>query len=191
MKKIALFFALWFCFFMFFTALSPPTEGSKTCLTSKMTKTIVLPASLHEIEEEAFENTAAESIIFPELLTTIGNRAFARNNALATVYLPESIKYIGAHAFDESHELTIRGVEGSYAAAWAKTHNVPFEQVESAASWITRLGRLVRGTSLFSLSFGYACPMIQFRRRRKTEIWERSMRPQDRTDLYPINYRFP
>lgn len=52
-----------------------------------------------EIANEAFYNKSIQSLVLPQYLTTIGDRAFQYNNSLKEVTLPESLKVIGYQAF--------------------------------------------------------------------------------------------
>ncbi|MDE6200731.1 MAG: leucine-rich repeat domain-containing protein [Clostridiales bacterium] len=52
--------------------------------------------SLKEIEMNAFENTALESVILPDTLTRMGSRAFKDCSQLKTVYIPENTFMYGS-----------------------------------------------------------------------------------------------
>ena len=190
MKKLSLFLALLFCLTAFSTA-SPLTEPLGRSAAANAADILLLPASLEELGEEAFEGTAVKSVIFPDSTSVIRDRAFAGNCVLRSVYIPKSVVHIGDRAFEESSSLTIHGSEGSYAAAWARSHNVAFSRVEPISLWIIKLGKLLRAVSVCALSLSCLCSGVLFPRRRRADIWEKSMRPQDRPELYPIDYRFP
>nr|MCR4883174.1 leucine-rich repeat domain-containing protein [Clostridiales bacterium] len=59
----------------------------------------------------------------PDGLTTIESEAFV-GIAVESVYIPESVISIAADAFDD--DITIYGVEGSYAETYAESRNLPF-----------------------------------------------------------------
>ena len=59
-----------------------------------------LPATLNEIDEEAFANLACQAIIIPDGCTTIGEYAFAGCNNLLYVRIPQSIKSYPENAFN-------------------------------------------------------------------------------------------
>ena len=60
---------------------------------------LTLPASLHEIEEEAFEGIAADTVIIPDGVTRIGARAFA-DSRVRLLVIPDSVTEIAPNAFD-------------------------------------------------------------------------------------------
>lgn len=191
MKKIALLLALWFGFSVWSAAAAPLAEIVDGYIEADTSRLVVLPASLERIEDSAFEGTAIETVIIPDSTESIGERAFANNKALKITCVPESVKHIGDNAFEDSFNVTIRGVKGSYAAAWAQMHNISFSQEEPTSAFITGLKKLLQGSILLSFGTGCISPSVQFWQRRKTKSWVKSMRPQDRPELYPINYKFP
>lgn len=69
---------------------------------SSLTK-VNFPEGLIEVGEYAFHVTSLKEIILPETVTTVGKFAFAVNKAenLEKLYVPESLKNIGASAFAE------------------------------------------------------------------------------------------
>jgi len=187
MKKLALILALLFSISIWFSSASllwddPPED---------MSLAFVLPTSLVMIEDEAFVATAAQTVLLTDSLSEIGDRAFADSPSLKIVIIPGSVVYIGEHAFDGISDLTIRGEKGSYAAKWAQEHNIAFVPSMTAAHWIRTLVKLFGGSFFAFLPFCCADPRVLLRLRRKAaDVW-RSMRPQDRPELYPIDYRFP
>ena len=66
-------------------------------------RSVRIPASVREIQADAFASTALTSVIFddtrdyPSQLTTVGERAFA-STALTSIVLPGAVTTIGAHA---------------------------------------------------------------------------------------------
>lgn len=142
------------------------------------------------IEDEAFEATAAMTVIFSDSLVRIGERAFAYSSRLREIVIPESVAYIGDSALEGVSGLVIRGAVDSYAARWASEHDIAFTPINTVQTWIKTLVQML-GVSPVALLPVYACPAITNRRRRTVlDAW-RSMRPQDRPELYPIDYRFP
>lgn len=187
MRKLALLLALLFGISTWFSA------ASLLCGTAQAdtASVFVLPAALRTIEDEAFTGTAAAEVILPDSLAVIGERAFAGNRRLSLVSIPASVESIAEHAFEGSADLTIRGERDSYAAQWAREHDIAFRQAESVPAGLKKLGRLLGGDFFISLCSTLVCPCVSLRRRRRiVDAW-RSMRPQDRSELYPIDYRFP
>ena len=159
-------------------------------LSAKAETSFKLPASLMVIEDSAFEGTAAEAVELPDSLISIGERAFADSN-LRAISIPESVEYIAEHAFDGTDQLTISGVKGSYAENWANEHNVVFIRQGTAAAWQIKLKKLFQNNMALTVTLSFLSPGITLRRRRRTGDSWRSMRPQDRIELYPVNYKFP
>lgn len=187
MKKIALLLTLLFCICIcvFPSSLLQEKTGDSSSFT------FVLPASLVTIWDEAFGSTAAETVILPDSLVVIGERAFADNLNLKEITIPESVNYIGDQAFEGVFGLTIRGAEDSYAARWAQAHDIAFSTAETALNWIEAPGKRLCNSFIAALNCLCVCPAVSLRRRRRIlDMW-RSMRPQDRAELYPIDYRFP
>ena len=190
MKKIAVIILVCFCISMCLTSGLMPKADEEHILPEGAAL-FVLPASLEEIGASAFESTGAEKIIIPDSTDIIGDSAFAHNINLRFVLIPKSVTYIGDQAFEGISCLTIQGEENSYAIKWARDHNVNYIQTESALVHIMRLGKQLN--VLFSVLYALADICLASRlwkRRIVVDVW-RSMRPQDRPELYPINYRFP
>ena len=87
--------------------------------------TFILPASLQVIEEDAFSGTAVETAILPEGLLEIDENAF-EGTQLKDVFIPDTTESIADTAFDNIPDLTIHGLDGSYAKDWAEDHHIPF-----------------------------------------------------------------
>ena len=188
MKRTILIFILCLCISM----LSGPLPAAAE-MTGQNTGPpeyhVRLPSSLVQIGDSAFENTAVESVYLPTMTMVIGSRAFAANRALRIVYIPKTVVHIGEQAF-EGDQLTIYGEKDSYAAAWARSHNVAFLQEQSTLSWTDIIRKLLRENAFLIVSLGCLSPAA-FPQLKKAGRRERSMRPQDRPELYPIDYRFP
>lgn len=152
--------------------------------------TMVLPASLRTIEAEAFAETAASIVVLPESTAVIGERAFASIRTLREIHIPQSVQYMADHVFEGSPNLTVFGEANSYAENWAREHDVLFTRAGSGILANGKLLNLIANEFLLLLPFGCIDPRLLclLRRRRNTE---RSMRPQDRPELNPIDYRFP
>ena len=147
-----------------------------------------LPTSLQYIEDEAFAETGLSSILFSENLLYIGSRAFSAYS-LKDAYVPERTEYIGENAFPA--ETVIHGVENSYVQIWAQKNGLTFVNdyifCSNAKPIKTSLEHAI-------LIFFFVIPLDSVKnthKRRSTQKYVRSLRPQDRTELYPINYRFP
>lgn len=152
-------------------------------------KVSVFPLSLVSVFDEAFADTEIEIALFQGRLKYIGSRVFDNTHSLTDVYIPESVRIIGNDAFTVG--VTIRSVENSYAQSWAEENGFIFVvddvlngRTEAIRLYINGLAFLLCSISPFDI---YALRVL----RRRTEEYTKSMRPQDRPELYPINYRFP
>ena len=151
----------------------------------------VFPSALQEIEDEAFENTALEVAVFPIGLRTIGYRSLSNVDSLSYLYIPNSVSCIDATAFEGDSRLVIRGIEGSYVQKWAQMYDIPFE-IEDIWTEAQPSASINIESLLFLFSLILPDDLKLFEKEvGKTAQYLRSMRPQDRPELYPINYRFP
>ena len=151
----------------------------------------VLPKSLTVIEESAFEETAPEMVVLQNAVAFIGEKALANAHSLVEIIIPESVRFIDDTAFEGVSGLAIQGEKDSYAALWAQEHNVAFVQMTRSPAGNKVNKELSNGELLLMVPFLLSCPNGELWRRRRNTHRIRSMRPQDRPELYPINYRFP
>ena len=85
-----------------------------------------LPAMLTDIGDEAFMgDTSLDTVILPDSLKTIGDRAFA-NSSINMIVIPESVNSISASAFSGSPNVIIYGISGSNAQRYANENEIPF-----------------------------------------------------------------
>lgn len=84
------------------------------------------PAALRAIQSEAFLGTAARMIALSEGAESIDSRAFADSENLKLVFLPDSLQFIAANAFENSDSAMIVCSEGSYAQAYAESAGIDF-----------------------------------------------------------------
>lgn len=163
------------------------TEGTD----AEADRLFTLPSSLLIIEDEAFEGVAAQTVVFPDGLQSIGKGAFANASSLKEVYIPDSTQYIGDSAFSVNSGLTIHGIDGSYAKDWANKHEIPFV-IDDVWSVFVPSGRFSNTLpNPVSRPVATIILVILFELFRLNYYGVRSRRPQDRPELYPINYRFP
>ena len=151
----------------------------------------VFPCSLEAAGEEAFRGTAVRTVVFQEGFRSIGDFAFADAHNLTDVYIPSSTEYIGNNAFPSNKHLAIHGVIGSVAAKWAKEHQVPFVP-SNIWSLLDDSGTMNSTNRILADSY---CQEVASEKNNnlhgRTENEGRSMRPQERPELNPIDYRFP
>lgn len=156
-----------------------------------------LPSSLIIIGEEAFEGTSLQYVHLPSSLETIGDRAFADIEPLESVYIPEETKWIGEDAFANDGQVVLMGESGSYAERWAHEHGLRFAIYCDLTANAGSLGARAKqnGALIPCLFASVLLWLLAELNRRKPILWGigegKTMRPQDRPELNPIDYSFP
>ena len=163
--------------------------SQKTGFSSK--GTFKLPSSLIIIEDEAFEGTAVETVVFQNGLVSIGSNAFGNIDVLKDVYIPDTTTYIADSAFSVTDDLTVHGVDGSNAEDWAEKHGIPFVADDiwravpnSTSQNNIRINPVYRYIATLLLTICFTVFRFGYYK-------VRSRRPQDRPELNPIDYCFP
>lgn len=88
---------------------------------------LILPAELREIGKESFVGIRAEEVVLPQYLQSIGSRAFADNEQLMLVLIPESVVFIADDAFEGCHSLTfLLNGNNAYAKEYAIKHEISY-----------------------------------------------------------------
>ena len=87
---------------------------------------VIMPASVQQIQPEAFLGSRMGTVKLPDGVKAIGDRAFASCSNLTSIYLPDSLQSISSSAFAGSDAVTIYGKKGSLAENYAKARNIPF-----------------------------------------------------------------
>ena len=85
-----------------------------------------LPGGLTELQEEAFAEIGAESVIVPGTVTVIGARAFADCENLYLIEFENASPEIGEGAFDNCGVLILYAPEGGTLEAYAAEHGILF-----------------------------------------------------------------
>ena len=85
-----------------------------------------LPAALQMIDDSAFEGTALISVAIPESVTYIGDHAFANIPTLLWIRIPDSTHFIGKDTFAGSQQVILTASNKSYARTWAVKNSIPF-----------------------------------------------------------------
>ncbi len=151
---------------------------------------LILPTYLEVIEEEAFSGTAAETVVFPKGFLWIGAYAFDDSQYLTDVYIPETTEYIADSAFYIASNLTIHGIDSSYAKEWASRHNIPFV-VDDYWNIINQSLETLNAKRESIIQYTVINLLVVFPALCCAPYEKRSRRPQDRPELYPIEYKFP
>lgn len=87
-------------------------------------KLVTIPSGTTAIEFEAFLNSAAEEVVLPEGLQSIGVRSFGNCESLKLVHIPDSVSYISAVAFSGSENVTLLCAPGSYSESYALSNGI-------------------------------------------------------------------
>ena len=91
-----------------------------------------VPEGTKVIGKEAFAwNINLSDVTLPDGVTRIDDYAFYACKSLVAVTIPESVTTIGSDVFTLRQNLTIYGVQGSYAETYANSNNIPFKELES------------------------------------------------------------
>lgn len=151
----------------------------------------VLPSALQEIDKEAFAGTAIQTITLPDGVLSVGDNVFVDNAFLTDIFIPASVEDISDSAFPKDSDFIIRGIERSFVGDWAKKHNIPFVADDKWKLVLNNQETI--GSSREELCSQY-CVMNPEKIARGFHVVEEdnlSRRPQDRSELNPIDYRFP
>lgn len=163
------------------------SKKSKISITGETIS--LFPALLQVLEEEAFWGTSLRTIVFCEKIEYIGEQAFACSVMINDVYLPESIMHIGKDAFP--NDIVVHCINNSFAQKWANEHAINFV-VDNIWS-----------NSAITETIHFDVPIVTFfaffpidekdikRVKRRICKYVRCMRPKNRPELNPIDYKFP
>lgn len=152
-------------------------------------KSATFPVSLQRIEDDAFSGTSFCTLAFQEGLLYIGEHAFWNANSQIDVYIPESTVFIGDNAFPEN--AIVHGLGDSYAEKWAKNNQYQF--IEESIWSIQKTPKKIQAEWLLIWSC-LTVPVFRGNKRallKRAYIFDKSMRPKDRSELPPIDFKFP
>ena len=91
---------------------------------------ISLPPAIKEIRAEAFADVAAEEIVIPKGVESIGEHAFRNCTALKMITIPSTVVSIAENAFEGcSADLLILAAEGSAAHDFAAAEGIAVELI--------------------------------------------------------------
>lgn len=109
------------------TAAAGSGVSAKCAVTVREPETLVLPASMKQIESEAFADIAAEAVRLPDGCESIGEQAFANSPKLQQVYMPDSVSDIAETAFDGCGQVRFICESENKAAEYAETNGIEWE----------------------------------------------------------------
>lgn len=79
------------------------------------------------IADGAFQNSNIVEVVLPEVITSIGNKAFRGCEELSYINLPGSIANIGEDAFEDCHSLLAFVSEYSFAYGYCLQQNIQYQ----------------------------------------------------------------
>ena len=186
MKKAVVLLLLIYLGFVF----SFPYTAFAEIVSDDSGTTFIAPASLQRVEKEAFADVATRTVVFQEGFRYLGDEVFKGAFQLKNVYIPKTTAYISDSAFSTNIGVSIHSTVGSYAQRWAKKHQVAFVADYTYAFEAER--ELVITRYYQKAYFMHTIkPQEEIRIAIRADNKDRSMRPQDRPELNPIDYRFP
>lgn len=188
MKKNAI--SLLFIYLLFIAFLSP-NAALGVIWSDDPEATFVAPASLQRVEKEAFAGVALQTVIFQEGFRCLGDDVFKGALKLKDAFIPSTTIYISDSAFPNSCELLIHGSAESYAQQWAKKNQVAFEIDYTHGIMLKSEGSFNLHHQEEDFLWLNLKPRNVIEGVLRAENVDCSMRPQDRPELYPIDYRFP
>ena len=87
---------------------------------------LVLPASVTNVETEAFANVSAWEIVLPETIESIGDRAFADSDDLLLIVIPNDSAVINGNPFENSSLARIAAPSDGQTESFADSEGIPF-----------------------------------------------------------------
>lgn len=156
----------------------------------KQKAVFMFPSALREIHTEALDGTAAHTVILPVGFSRIEDNAFRHMLFLHDVYIPPTVTYISNLAFPPYEKIVLHGEAGSWIQRWAEEYHYIFV---AENRWKGINQKFEVGSRLIDTFFLHDTiqPDDSNDRALTGEFTDRSMRPQDRPELNPIDYNFP
>ena len=98
---------------------------------------VIVPAKIGgkdvtAIDANAFLRCDAVTVILPESIESISERAFAGCSKLKTIVILDKCRSIDSTAFNDTTSLTIRGLRNSYAQMYASDKNIAFSALSDS-----------------------------------------------------------
>lgn len=148
-----------------------------------------LPSSVKVIEDEAFSGTAAESVVLQDNVEFIGEKAFADIPTLSDIYIPKTTQFIAENAF-WGVDVTIHGIEGSFADQWAKERGYRFihEDIWCPMGMSNNFLKLRAARSIIYIVCQWSLVLICF----VSSLYRRNRKcVKDYPELHAIDLAFP
>ena len=101
--------------------------GEAAFLNCSNLPAIQLSTSLKEVPANAFSGcTFLNDVVIPYGVTSIGDGAFKNCTSLNNIMIPQNVTAISNTAFSYPEEITVYGIEGSYAEEYANNNGMTF-----------------------------------------------------------------
>ena len=101
--------------------------GVSAFLSSRKLRTVEIPGTVTLVDKEAFKGCVAlTTVTIGDGAVELGYKAFGDCKSLTKVVIPASMTKIDEYAFENSPDVVIYGVAGSYAETFAAENGIPF-----------------------------------------------------------------
>ena len=130
-----------------------PSASCRVVVNGGLNK-MVLPMSLEEVEEEAFEGMGTQIVEIPESAVSIGARAFRNCTDLLYVYIPDSVTDIGEGAFEGCSNVILLCDPGSAAHSYAVDNGIEYSPANAGVEPIADTVSVSLNRSSLSLEEG-------------------------------------
>lgn len=176
----------------FFLTLIPPGLASAQEDNTAPVAVYHLPAAIKVIEDEAFAKTGVKAVVFRAGIAHVGEKVFSGARFLTDIFFPASMKRLDDSFFPRNPGLTIHSLKNSNVADRVREQQIPFVQPNAeiltpiSANAIYSESRIPNNWRIRLLA---SEKQVNLHERGADE--GKSLRPQDRPELNPIDYRFP
>ncbi|MDR1891876.1 MAG: leucine-rich repeat domain-containing protein, partial [Oscillospiraceae bacterium] len=138
------------------------TVGTGAFMTCKTLRKVLLPGSLTALGQTAFKYCASlEGIYIAGGLTEVKPESFANCPALVGVFLPPTVTAVSPSAFNSAPGVTIYGVTGSAAEAYAASKSIPFAEWETPSIQINDYDTTVTCENVIVTAAATNCTLLE------------------------------
>ncbi len=158
-----------------------------------------LPSSLKIVEDEAFFNTSAETVIFPNGMSFVGEKALDMIPSLKDVFLPPTVGYIAPNVVPEDSNAVFHVVKDSISELWAQEYGHRYVYWENVAVPVGPSSQVFRedaNKSRNAVFYIMAAILVFLFLPKKRSAFEdrgqeRNISPENRAEFHEIDYFFP
>lgn len=151
-----------------------------------------LPAAIREIGDEAFAKTGVKAVVFRAGITHVGDKVFSGARFLTDIFIPATMEHLEDSFFPCNPRLTIHWLKNSNVADRVRERQIPFVQPNAENSTLISENATYNESRIpnnWRIRVLASEKQVNLRERGADE--GKSLRPQDRPELNPIDYRFP